>query len=380
MKLSEKFVMKCIQFDYRWKNLTLCGLERCLFSKSFPREVRRILIFRTGSMGDSICALPAIYAIRKRFPEAQLHILTNAGSTNLVSLGSLIDKSLVSEIIDYHGMNKVKLFQLLNAQKYDVFIQLPQYDATWGKLIRDMLIARLLGIRKAFGWMVSSTRFLPRWQEKYMTFHPEETRLLNLLQQYGIQSSGYVYPLGINDSIKNKIATVIKSQNLQEQERNIGLVVGAKRKQNQWPISYFEEITNELLKKGFKILLFGGKEDEKKATRLKGENIQNYVGKLTPLETAEMMKYCQLIVSPDTGPMHLAYAVGIPVIAIFSGRDYKGKWYPPAYAQHHVFRGYTHCWKCFESPQNCDCLHQVLPKMVLQEILKRTTTCASHTS
>lgn len=279
-------------------------------------------------MGDSICALPAINSIRKNFPDAEIDILTNAGAENLVSLGALIDRSIVNEIIDYFRLEKKELVEKLKQKHYNLFIQLPQDQATVTRQIRDMFFVKFLGIKNAFGWEVAATRFLAVWQARLITFINERDRLLNIITGNGLKSYGLVFPLAITDTDKEKVKAIIIEKNLLQKEKNIGMVVGAKRKQNRWPIEYFKEVAQYLLKEKYNILLFGGLEDGTLAKQIEGDKVFNFCGTLSPVKTAEIMKYCKLVISNDTGPMHLAYAVETQVIAIFSGRDYPNKWFP----------------------------------------------------
>ena len=343
-------------------------------------NAKKILIFRTGSLGDSVCALPAIYSIRKNYPDAQIDILTNAGAENLVSLGAIIDRKFVNEIINYFGMPKKDLFKKLKEKNYDLFIQLPQYDAGMIRQLRDIFIAKGLGVKFVFGWQIGSTQFLAKYQAKFIKFENERDRLLGILEKNGSKSFGLHFPLGFTPGIENKIAEVMKLRNVilsgdeggisENMQHNIGLVVGAKRPQNRWPIEYFKEVAEYLLDKKYNILLFGGPEDYELAEQIKGERVFNFCGKLSPLETAELMKYCKLVISNDTGPMHLAYAVGTPLIAIFSSRDYAGKWFPPANEKNIVFRNNdVYCANCFNEEVNGNkCLREIIPQKIIERL------------
>lgn len=360
-----------ILFHYRIQNFIISVVKFILFGTRKNISANRILIFRTGSLGDSVCALPAIYSIRQNFPDARIDILTNTGAENLVSLGALIDRSIVNEIINYFGLEKKDLFKKLKGKKYDLFIQLPQYDAGLIRQVRDIFIAKALGVKYAFGWQVASTWFVAKHQAKLIKFENERNRLLGILERNGLKSYGLVYPLGFTEDIKNKIRNVTLSLSKGDvklnTDKNIGIVVGAKRTQNRWPIEYFKEVAKHLLENNKNILLFGGPEDFELAEQIKGENVFNFCGKLSPLETAEMMKYCKLVISNDTGPMHLAYAIGTSLIAIFSSRDYPGKWFPPQSENNIVFRNDDiYCATCFNKNCHNECLRNIKPKKIFE--------------
>ncbi len=239
-----------------------------------------------------------------------------------------------------------------------------QYDGGLTRQIRDIFFAKALKVDYAFGWQIGSTRFLAKYQEKLIKFENERNRLLNILENNGLKSYGLVYPLGITSKIKSKVEEELKDKRIKYKDKNIGMVVGAKRQQNRWPIEYFKEVADYLLQKEFNILLFGGADDLEIAEQINGGSVFNYCGKLTPLETAEMMKNCKLVISNDTGPMHLAYAVGTPIIAIFSGRDYANKWFPPE--ENYTLRTKKNiCIDCFEvCKNNHECLRDIKPEHI----------------
>ena len=374
IRFNKLIIKVIIHLQYWLLNAILDFFSFILFPSGKIKDVKKILIFRTGSLGDSVCALPAIYSIRKNFPDAQIDILTNAGAENFVSLGALIDKTIVNEIIDYFGLEKKILFKKLKENKYDFFIQLPQYDAGLARQLRDIFIAKALSVKYAFGWQVGSTRLLAKYQEKLIKFENERDRLLGILESNGLRSYGLVFPLGISEEIKGRIVEVMKMRRLEDKNLNIGMVVGAKRQQNRWPIEYFKKVADYLLQKGFNILLFGGSDDTERANQITGEKVFNFCGKLTPLETAEMMKHCKLVISNDTGPMHLAYAVGTPVIAIFSGRDYAGKWFPPE--ENFIFRNKNIvCVDCLNAcEKDNECLLGIKPAQIIATIDKMIKT------
>jgi ADP-heptose:LPS heptosyltransferase len=359
-----------ITFDYKIKNRLLNFIQNLLFNNKNILDAKKILIFRTGSLGDSVCAMPAISSIRKNFPDAEIDILTNAGSENLVSMGGLIEKSTFREIINYYGMSRKELFKYLKGTNYDIVIELPQNFTTFLRELRNIITFRSIGVKSAIGFEIRSTRFLPSYQQFLFFFTNERESLLKMLKKYGLINYGLNYLLAVNENIKQKIKNILETKNISLKEKNIAIVPGAKRQQNRWPLEYFEIVKNDLIEKGFNILLIGGADDAERAKHLEGKNVYNFCGELTPLETAEMLKYCVLTITNDTGPMHLSYAVGTPVAAIFSGRDYAGNWFPPDDGKNIVFRNFIpRCNKCFENECDNMCLKELTPQAILDKII-----------
>lgn len=368
MNLYELVLYKFLVIHYKVLNSVLNFFAYVIFGKNISKDYNRILVFRTGSLGDSVCALPAINSIRKNYPKSLIDILTNAGAENRVSLSTIIDQSLYNEIIDYLGLPKKELLAKLKQNKYDLFIQLPQYDAKLSSQIRDIIFAKAICVKFAFGWRIGSTRLFAKYQEKMIYFENERDRLLNILTNNKMINYGLSYSFGTTKTIQDKIKNELTERNILVKANNIGMVVGSNRPQNSWPILYFKDVADDLLERGINILLFGGQNDVEKSSLIAGNNVFNFCGKCTPLETAELMKYCNVIISNDTGPMHLAYAVGTPVIAIFSGRDYSNKWFPPA--DNITLRvNNTLCVECNKTcKKNNECLRRISSKNVLNHL------------
>jgi ADP-heptose:LPS heptosyltransferase len=303
--------------------------------------------------------MPAIVAIRKKFPDAQLDVLTNAGGTNLVSLSRLLSNTTYNEIIDYLGYKPGALLRLLKSDPYDLVIELPQDQASLASQLRNMIFFRLARIRSGFGWQVNTIFRFRQAQERHLKFISERTRLLNILNLHGIQSGGAnVYPLEITSDDQSVVDSVL--QPVDRTRPNVGIVPGAKRPQNRYPLERFKDIAYWLVDKGYNVLVIGGGEDSERGASISTRaNIHNFCGRLTPVQSAVLLSRCVATISNDTGPMHLSYAVGTPVIGLFSSRDFPNKWFPPE--DHIAIRNDdVHCSLCFsETCSNNICMQGI---------------------
>lgn len=349
-------------------NLFLKLCKQLLFKKKFQiANMERILIFRTGSIGDIICSFPALYHITRNFPGKKIDILTNAGSANLVSMEKLLDEQYYNKIINYLGKSPTELWRDLRQNKYDLVIQFPQQYAGVFSQLRDMFFFRSAGIKHGFGWQKSSTRIFKRTQEHFCIQKNETEILLDIVRKNRLDVAGESqYPLNISKQDKAMVYTDIEFAGI-SRERLIGVVIGAKRPQNRWPLHYFKEVVQYLVKNNFQIILIGGKEDVINAEQLAGRNVFNYCGKYTPVQSAAALSACRLVISNDTGPMHLAYASDVPVVAVFSSRDFPGRWYPPVDEKHKIFRNHqVHCSLCLsENCQDNICMKGIMPAEII---------------
>lgn len=365
--------IKIVQAHYNFLNGLLSLTQLLLFRKVQKKEkseIKKILIFRNGSFGDTICALPAINSIRVDFLDAELDILTNSGGKNLVSIVNIIDKSLVNEFINYLGVSKKVLAKKIKEKNYDLFIELPQDQATFMSQIRNMIIVRFIfKIQHAFGWEIGATRLFKKQQEKYFTFKDERKRLLDILEKNDLTSYNQEFTLNITEKDIHVINDLTTENNLSNKSKNIAFVIGSKRPSNRWPIEYFREVAMHFSKKGFNIIIIGGKEDQVLAGQLLDvKNTYDFTGILTPMQSAVMVKSCTLTLSNDTGPMHLSYAVETPVVAIFSARDYPNKWFPPE--GNIVLRDNDiECSVCFtETCTDNQCMKSITSEIVIKSV------------
>ena len=368
-----------VSFDYWIRNLLIRMCRSILFSKiNDKKNIKKILVFRTGSIGDNICALPAFSAIRTNFPNAHIDILTNSGKSLSVGLAALIDTSKFSNVIDYSNTDKKKLLSELKKNKYDLFIELPQYDSTAFRQIRNQFVVKLMGIKHAFGWKMSQTLLFPKFQEQNIKFKDERVRLLDILKENAIDISTDEFIYTKNNSTEILVKKIMLDNILENKATNVGIVIGSNVPRNKWPIENFNKVSEHYLNKGFNILFFGGQEDKELVSKIAlSKNMFNFCGVFTPLETAEAMKYCSVVITNDTGPMHLSYMVNTPVVALFSSRDFPEKWYPPTDGVNKVFRSENiSCSICFS--RSCSdniCLKKITPEEVIaaaDNILKST--------
>jgi len=309
-------------------NGLLSILQLILYSK--PRNPKSILIFRTGSIGDSLCAFPAIYQIRNHFAEAKIDILTASGDKNLVSIDKMLDPKVFDEIIDYQGLSVREWTRIVKSNKYDLIIQLPQSKAPLKSLVRDLIFFRLVTkIKSGIGWHWASIPLFKRYQEKNCRFVNERRRLVEILEKQNIPRSSDRVEIRANKKDHDKVYSLLTELNISKEKESIAVVVGAKRLQNRWPIEKFKAVC-ESLQQTYNVFLIGGPEDVDISKPLNElTNVFNFTGKCTPVQSALLFEQCVLTISNDTGPMHLSYFSGTPVVALFSSRDFPNLWYPP---------------------------------------------------
>jgi ADP-heptose:LPS heptosyltransferase len=363
-----------VLLDYGIKNLILLIVQKALFNKIKDKNsILSIVIFRTGSIGDSVCTIPALINIRNNFPNAKITLLSTSGKSRALSLFKIIDNNLFNNVIDYTNEDKISIAKQIRTLSYDLFIELPQSFASLKTNLRNIIFAKYIGAKYAFGWEVSSTTRFKKTQAKYRKFILESERFNNILANNGLLTNKTNYCLNITLDDLQYAKLLLYEYNLSNKAKNIAIIIGSKKETNRWPIEYFKKVCIFLINKGYNMLLIGSEEDiELGKNLLSLEHVYNLAGKLTPMQSAAIIKNCALSISNDTGPMHLSYAVGTPLIGLFSNRDYPKKWYPPNIIKQHVFRSDNiPCTMCLRDTCNNNnlCMRLINPEDVIKKAL-----------
>lgn len=326
-----------------WLNFILKTSEK-LFFKPFKSgdEFRNIIIYRVGNIGDIVCAIPCFTALRRNFPKAKITLLTSPGKKGMLGAKELLDGApyFDEQIIYYREgidsiFKKIKLVWALRKNNYDLFIEIPNELGRLNIFLRDIIFAKILGVKSAFGFKIRTVRLAAKLQSDYKPSKNEVEGLLDVLKEnnIGVEKVKFNFPISKEDKkavrelLKNKWGDDFTAKKI------VAIHPGAKEEVRQWPIERFIEIVKIIQKKyKVKIVITGGKEDIEKGEIIKralnNKDVLIAAGQLSILQTAELLKKCKLLISNDTGVVHLASAAGLPIVVLVFPREIKGKWDP----------------------------------------------------
>jgi ADP-heptose:LPS heptosyltransferase len=341
-------------------------------------EPKRILVFRYGHLGDILVALPAIWTIKKAFPNAHLTLLSSFSyentnyptATNVLPREGLFDDWLVfpTQAGKAESLYRfAKLFLQIRRRKIDTLFYLMTRNRQPGRIKRDMSFFRYAGVRQQIGTKHLLENVLPEAEKAPLpALLPEHQYLLSCLTEEGIGSSysdGFdPTDLLLSDQEKSFAENWLR-ENCQDAltgKRLIAVAPGSKWDSKIWDEGKYIKVLSRLItSKNLFPVMFGGMEDSDKGERIVralGAGA-NAAGKFSVRESAAALAHCRLYLGNDTGTMHLAASVGVPCAAIFAAIDYPGRWSP--YGQHNiVIRKRVPCEGC-HSPYckfNRECL------------------------
>jgi heptosyltransferase III len=316
--------------------------------------VQRVLIFRVGSLGDMVVALPCFHRIARTFPNAERVLLTNVsfhakGSDPAMVLGG---SGLIHDYMYYPGAtrNAGKLLGLsarVRRFRPDLLIHLMPLR-TRKHAQRDRLFFRLGGVKHIVG-LPDETDLTRQFDALTGRYESEASRLARSICELG--------EVDVNDPANwNLVLT-------EEEKRAASAALGAlagrsliacgpgtKMQAKDWGRDNWRALLNELLRRypDHGLVLIGSKEDTAEcdfAAQEWSAPKVNLCGKLTPRESAAVIAHARIFLGPDSGPMHLAASVGTPAVAAFSAHALPGVWFPTG-PQHRVIYHQTSCYNC----------------------------------
>lgn len=378
MKFFDKTKAGFVAFCYWLANWFLKISASILWPRKIENSPKKICVYRVGNIGDIICTIPALISIRRAYPQADITLLTSTGRKG-IGAKELIDNAWFINNLWVYYPDEIKnirqFIKKIRAEHYDLLISLPQDHITFRSLIRNLIFIKLCGVKKAVGFELSVIKFWAHSQSQVYFFEDEVNRLVNLLKRWGIPVSDKIeYDLPIPEEIK-KSASKIINENKINSLTLFGLVPGAGYEANEWPLDNFVEVGRFMLKNhpNSQIIVFGGPNDYKKGEYIKdkiGSNsIINLCGKLSLLENAFIINKLNLMVSNNTGLMHMGALANKNVIAIFSATELNGKWFP--YGKNaKVLMKSTGCEGCYykKCSYTYKCIKEIKPEEVIDKI------------
>jgi len=218
-----------------------------------------------------------------------------------------------------------------------------------------------------------ATRWFPRTQALHVPFQQESDRLFDTLIQVPDLKPNQAERLPASPADHSFVRELLERNGISANDRTMVMHVGAKRSANCWFEDRYAAVADWIQTRcGIRVVLTGAPSDRERIdqVRLHMRSEPAIVcGQLDLLQMAALLERACLYVGNDTGPMHMAAAMGTPVVAIFSARDFPRQWYPHG-SRHIVLRRDVPCSPCFKDV--CDrglvCLDLIQVEDVLRSV------------
>ncbi len=287
---------------------------------------KKILIIQTAFLGDVILALPMVQTIKAHLPDALVDFLCIPATESVLQ-----NHPAINSVIPYDkkGGDKLdKFIEVLNEIReveYDIVVSPHRF-------LRSSLLTYYSESKVRIGFEENSLAFLLTNKVKYIKDKHEIYRNLELVKQIpGLEydekkasPKPELYPT--SEQKENVRQLLVHKSNL------ISFAPCSKWFTKQLPIEKASEIAKSLLFKGYNVALVGGEADivycNELAAKLNDESLMNFCGKLSPLESYEVMTQSKALITVDSAAQHLGSASGIPIILIYGSTDISFGFYP----------------------------------------------------
>ena len=286
---------------------------------------RRILVRAVNWVGDAVMTTPAIGAIRETFPRAEIALLANPLVTQLFSPHPWVDRVIA---YDRNGAHKgiagtLRLAMELRKSAFDAAIVLPNS-------FNSALVPWLAGIPVRLGKQSDGRGFLLtgtyRPEDRKSTLHEVEY-YLGLMHHFGISGQATAPYLATTPAEDHEAALLLTDHGIRADDFVLGINPGAAfGSAKRWYPERFADVARQLATlKNAKVIIFGGPGETDIAAEIEhllGGNCLNLAGATTLRGLMALVRNCQLFVTNDSGPMHVAAAFGVPLVAIFGSTDH----------------------------------------------------------
>jgi len=326
----------------------------------------KILIRATNWVGDAIMALPALRAVRGRFPEAQMWVAARPYVADIYRDQGICDRLVVYDPRGAHSglAGRERLAKELSAEKFDVALLLQNaFDAAW--------LAWRAGARERIGYArdgrsILLTKAVPVPRSGEIPAH-EQFYYLELLRRAGLvdnPSSEDFISLSVKGDAKRQAAERLTASGARPGSIRVAIGAGASYGSAKcWPPERFAHVANHLQQQfDADVVLFGTAAEVQVTSTIAAAMERTPIdlaGKSAIADLPALLSQCHLFIGNDSGAMHVAAAVGLPVVAVFGPTDPGGT--APVTPRCTIVQEKPYCSPCFlrRCPTDHRCMTRV---------------------
>jgi lipopolysaccharide heptosyltransferase II len=301
------------------------AVQWLFYWKRLPKDFvpKRILVVKLDHLGDVILATPVFSNLRQAYPNVELHALTGAWSRVILERHPDVNK-----VLDYNSpafcragqptslRKTLQLYQQLRRQKYDLMVELRgDWRTVWFASLR--LAPHRLS-RAAL--QIASKLRLSRFSGTH-----ETTRNLDVLRHAGIPTSVQTATFSVTAEDEKWASNFLATHKIDKQSLLVAIHPGSPIPLKQWLPERYAELADWLIaQKRAQVLFVGVKDEIPIVTEIQGfmqAKSMSITGKTTLTQLASILHTCNVFIGNDSGPMHLAAAVGTQTIGLYGPGD-----------------------------------------------------------
>lgn len=336
-----------------------------------PDEIKKILVIRMDRIGDVVLSLPTVRALRQNFPRAFIGFLTTEYTKDLVRENKDINEVIIY-CRNFTWRGRRRFIKKLRGYGFDLAVVLSPY-------FESALLGYLSAAPFRIGYPFNGAGFLLTQKADINSHYKHEIEAcLDVVRMVGVDTPEKNPELQLNPGAEKYAADFLNKHNILPADLIISIHPGGYEEHTRWMPERYAQVADILVDKyQAKVILLGAKADRDIVNNIMKAMSQKAViadlGNSLP-ELAALIKHSSIFLGNNSGPMHIAAAVGVPVVAIFGAinlLDHENRWAPQG-EKHIIVRKKMDCVDCH--PGHCrqfDCLRMVGVEDVLAAVSRQ---------
>ncbi len=325
----------------------------------------RILVIKMSAIGDAILSIPSFKALKEKFPSSFIVCLVGAKAKDVFQRCPYVDELIVCGFKDDGFRGFLRLAKKLMRRRFDVCIDLQNNK-------KSHLLSFATFSPRRYGYDNGKFGFL--LNHRIRGAHdliPAVEHQFRVLKMLDISYGGENLELWPSQE-DERFAQTLLQESWWVKEKLIGINIGASPKwqSKRWPVQRFAKLCDELTKKDYHVLITGSPGDAsftKAVLKDVKTKVICSVAQTTLMQLASLIKRCDVYVTGDSAPMHVAAAMQTPFVALFGPTD-PGRHLPPADRYVVLQKNCPPCYKDTCKKGNNACMREITVSDVLQAI------------
>ena len=345
------------------------------FKRSFKKakpEFRNILIIRLDHVGDVLLATAAPKILKENFSRSRIIFLTSSWAAPLLENNPFVDEVILYDapwfLKKRYGKspathNIFNLIRILRKKEIDLALGL-RGD------MRENLMMFLAGIKDRVGYGITGGGFLLTREVAYQKGVHESVHSVDLLNALDVHHDFLEPKLYFSGDEITRFDQRLEGLGILKDERTIGFLMGAGSPSKEWPVEHLRTFLSDAIRRfpGHKFVLVGT--DPYVSLSQKMANAVDLRGKTSLRELCLLIRRSAIFVGSDSGPTHIAAALGVPTVFLYSGTNDFERWRPLAEVAT-VLRHSVPCSPCYLEACNVKghpCMSEIKPEEVIKRL------------
>lgn len=335
--------------------------------------VERIVVFRARMLGDMLCAVPVLRALRHGYPDAEISLVCLPPMRALARRLDCVDRCI--DFPGWPGLPEMApdvralpdFLAQLQARRYDLALQLHGSDSVSNSLVASFGARHTAGFAGPAAWRPEADAV---WYAPWPERGHEIDRLLTLTDHLGLERQGRQLDFPLHDEDHAELAAAWPDAH--SGKPYVCVHAGAQLPSRRWPIERFAAVADRLAESGRTVVLIGGAPEAPLVGRLAAQMRQpavNLVGRTSLGSLGALVAGAERVVCNDTGISQIAAALQVPSVVVSCGADVS-RWAPQDHALHTVLWQPMECRPCAQAvcPVGHGCTEGVSVDAVLRAL------------